>query len=515
MLNLATNLERSAQINPNKVAFIFGDESITYKQFHTQVNQLANSLKARGIVKGDRIALSCPNLPFFPVVYYAVLKLGAVIVPLNILLKAPEIEYHLRDSDAKAYLCFIGSDDLPIGKMGKKAFEACDHCELFVTLAPEGVTVDGHTQNTLMAGQPTEFLSTVTLATDPAVVLYTSGTTGHPKGAELSHSNIFTNAVLSKDLMRMQADSVQAITLPLFHTFGQTVQMSSAIMSGATSILIPRFETIHLVNTMVKHKVTHFCGVPTMYIAMVAAAEHGEVDNIQAGKHLSVAVSGAASLPVEVIERFQKLYDTPIIEGYGLTETSPIACFNHIDRERKPGSIGQAIMGVDVKIANSQHEEVAIGEVGELLVRGHNVMNGYIGRRDATAEAIQDGWFATGDMAKMDDERYVYIVDRIKDMVIRGGFNIYPRELEEIIMTYPGVRQVAVFGVPHETMGEEVMAVIVPDGITEVDTKALFSWCRERMAKFKYPRKIELIDALPVGPSGKVLKRELRDKYSV
>lgn len=516
MLNLATVFCYSAEEHPDKIAIIFGDKRFTFGQVDAAVNQLANALMSEGIKKGDKIALSCPNLPYFPMIYYAILKAGAIVVPLNVLLKAREIAYHLRDSEARGFFCFQGTPKLPMAREGYEAFEKTDSCEHFwvITADPTGEPpIEGaKTMGQIMASQPVVFDMVHTSSDDTAVIYYTSGTTGFPKGAELSHCNAVMNTMVCKDLMQLTHDDRHAVVLPLFHSFGQIVQMNSGFFMGNTLILIPNFEPEAIFNAIQHEWATVFAGVPTMYWALLAYddKEH-RFDLEKIASTLRLGVSGGSSLPLEIIKGMEEKYQIPIMEGYGLSETSPVATFNHLHKERKPGSIGTPIWGVEVKIFNEKDEECAPGEVGEVVVRGHNVMKGYYNNPEATEEAFNGtSWFHTGDLGRMDEDGYFYIVDRLKDMIIRGGFNIYPREIEEVLMTHPAVSLASVIGIPHDRHGEEVKAYIVLKEGDSVTEDQIVQWSKEQMAAYKYPRVVEFRKTLPMTATGKILKKELR-----
>ncbi len=513
MLNLAVLLEDSARNVPERCAVVCGENRLTYAEVEAKANQVANALKKIGIAAGDKVALSCPNIPFFPVVYYGILKTGAVVVPLNILLKGREIAYHLNDSDAKAYFCFEGAADLPVGAEGFKGFSETETCENFIllTLDDTAQTPDENTQTfaEFIENQPTEYATALTNADDTAVILYTSGTTGQPKGAELTHLNMLLNARLS-DTMYPRADhDVHLITLPLFHSFGQTVQMNAGFYNQATLILLPRFTPEAALDAMRKHSVTIFAGVPTMYWALLNFPDAERFDLAKIAEHLRICSAGGSPLPVEVLKGFEAKFDTKIMEGYGLSETSPIATFSRPDAVRV-GAVGYPVWGVEVRLVDENGSDVAQGELGEILIRGHNIMKGYYKRPEATAAAIKDGWFHSGDVGRFDADGFLYIADRVKDMILRGGFNVYPRELEEVLQTHEAVSLSAVVGIKHEELGEEIKAYIIlkPDAaLTESD---LIEWCRERMANYKYPRFVEFRETLPMTATGKILKRELR-----
>lgn len=513
MLNLATLLEASTREYPHKTALVFAEHRLSYAQINGAANQVANGLKQIGIQRGDKVALSCPNLPYFPIIYYGILKAGATVVPLNVLLKRREIAYHLDDSDAKAYLCFQGTPELPMGQEGFAGFDEVDICEHFfmITAEPaapspiEGTTTLGQ----FMHNQPPTFGTVQTNPEDTSVILYTSGTTGRPKGAELSHFNMFFNAIISAQLGEVTAKDIGLIVLPLFHSFGQTVQMNAGIYAGATMVLLPRFEPGAALGLMQKENVTFFSGVPTMYWALLNHDTSG-YDLEKIAKNLRLCNSGGASLPLEVLRGFEQKFNVPILEGYGLSETSPVASFNHLHRERKPGSIGTPIWGVEMKVFDENDHECPAGESGEIVIRGHNVMKGYYKRPEVTEEVMRNDWFHTGDVGKMDEDGYFYIVDRIKDMIIRGGFNVYPREIEEVLLTHPAISLAAVIGMPHEKHGEEIKAFVVLKEGASATAEEIIAWSRENMAAYKYPRLVEFRETLPMNATGKILKTSLR-----
>ena len=513
MLNLSVVLEDSARRYPDKDAFLFMDTRLSFAQINAAANQVANGLRSIGIQAGDKVALSCLNLPYFPIVYYGILKAGAAVVPLSVLLKRREVAYHLQDSDAKAYFCFEGTPQLPMGEEGYAGFQEASHCEhlFLITGKPDGPSpIKGvKTLGMLMAKQPSTFLTEMTGADDTAVIIYTSGTTGKPKGAELTHSNLMLNAVLSADLVRTQSEDVQLIVLPMFHIFAMTVLLNAGVYRGATSVLLPRFDAEAVLGLMKQHHVTVFAGVPTMYWGLLNY--QGDPAAVEAARSkLKVCVSGGASLPVEVLKGFEERYKVPIIEGYGMSEGSPVVTFNHQDRERKPGSIGNPVWGVEAMIADEHDKPVPTGEKGQLLYRGHNVMKGYYKRPEANAEALKGGWMHSGDIAVMDEDGYYYIVDRTKDMIIRGGLNVYPREVEEVLMEHEAVSLVAVIGVPDKECGEEIKAFIVLKDGVQASEEELIAWAKEQIAAYKYPRRVEFVRELPMSATGKILKKELR-----
>ncbi|QSE93732.1 long-chain fatty acid--CoA ligase [Rhodococcus pseudokoreensis] len=513
MLNLSMFLEDSARKYPSRDALVLGEERLTYAETDSLSNQIANLLVASGITPGDRVAMSCPNLPWFPIVYYGILKAGAVVVPLNILLKSGEIAYHLQDCGATAYFCFEGGADLPIGTYGRAAFGEVPSCHtMFVIGTDDDTHVEGITHlSAVLPAQSTAFESVAREATDTAVILYTSGTTGRPKGAELTHSNMTMNAIASNRLFDNSPSrpDTHLATLPLFHSFGQTVNMNAGFSVGATLVLLPRFEAGAALEIMERESITMFAGVPTMYWGLLGAVDDAvDVDRIAA--NLRKAISGGAPLPVEILERFATRFGVQILEAYGLSETSPIALFSDPEQAPRAGSIGVPIWGVQVRLIDPDWNTVEGADtVGEIAIRGHNVMKGYYDRPDATDEAMHHGWFRTGDLARRDADGFYFIVDRAKDMIVRGGFNVYPREIEEMLITHPAVSLAAVIGVPHEQHGEEIKAFVIPEPGAQISEPELITWCKERIAAYKYPRSVEFVTVLPMTATGKLLKREL------
>jgi len=508
MLNLSVLLEDSARRYPYRDALVLGDTRIGYGELDARANRVADLLVARGIAPGDTVAMSLPNVPEFAIVYFGILKAGAVVVPLNIMLKDREIAYHLQDSGARAFFCFEGGPDLPTGEFARAGFAAAPQCrDMFVV----GGSDSAHSLEAALVVVSDTFSSVVREAQDTAVILYTSGTTGTPKGACLSHSNMVTNALVANRLF----DSTPArpdtylVTLPLFHSFGQTVTMNAGLAVGATLVLLPRFDARTALTLMIDEDVTVFAGVPTMYWALLDAVDE-DVDVRRTAATLRRAISGGAALPVEVLTRFSERFGVRILEGYGLSETSPLALFSDPERDPRPGSIGVPVWGVEARLVDADWNTVTdVDAIGELALRGHNVMSGYLGRPEATAEVVRDGWLRTGDLARRDTDGFYYIVDRAKDLIVRGGFNVYPREIEEILITHEAVSLAAVIGVPHEVYGEEVTAFVVLAAGAQVTEGELISWCRDRMAGYKYPRSIEFVTKLPMTATGKILKREL------
>ncbi|MEA2198520.1 MAG: long-chain acyl-CoA synthetase, partial [Solirubrobacteraceae bacterium] len=446
-MNLASILTDSAARDPDHVAVKLDDVEVNYGLLDAGTQLMAGVLAEKGVGRGDRVGIMLPNVPYFAVSYFGVLRAGGIVVPMNVLLKRREVAFYLSDSGAKLLLAWHGfAEDAQGG-----AEEAGVEC---VLVAP------GEFEQLLGTAQPRAEVAD-TADDDTAVILYTSGTTGTPKGAELTHANLTRNCEVARGLFGAGAETVTLGALPLFHAFGQTCALNATIAGGGTLSLIPRFDPGKAFEIIQRDRVSVFEGVPTMYNAMLHYPDASKYDT----STLEICASGGAAMPVEVMHGFEAKFGCKVLEGYGLSETSPIASFNHPDRERKAGSIGTPIEGVEMKVVDDEGNDVAGGEVGEIVIRGHNVMKGYWNRPDATAEAIRGGWFHTGDMARIDEDGYFFIVDRKKDMIIRGGYNVYPREIEEILYEHPAVREAAVVGVPHDELGEEVgAAVALKDG---------------------------------------------------
>jgi long-chain acyl-CoA synthetase len=511
--SVAAILAESAARYPDDVAVVVGDVRTTYAELWAQTLAYAGALRARGVTEGSKVAMLIPNVADFPRVYYATLALGAVVVPVHALLKRREIEYVLRDSGASLLVCAA-----PLLGEGAAGAELAG-VDVVTVLAPATTDDRGSIGPDRLEAlaERSEPLDTYVPRHpfDTATILYTSGTTGQPKGAEGSHFSLLeqvnTNLMTTFDMHR---GDVLLGALPLFHTFGQTCTMNTGFRTGATLVMLPKFDGDTALAAMVEYRCGIFMGVPTMYMALLDAATRSE-----ARPTLRYAISGGASLPLAVLERFEQVFDAPIHEGYGLTETSPVATFNHVGRPPRPGTIGTPVWGVDVEIADPEVRDAIVmlphGEIGELVIRGHNLMNGYLDRPEDTAEAIVDGWFRTGDLGTKDDDGYLTIVDRTKDMIIRNGYNVYPRQVEEVLATHPDVAMAAVFGVPHAVHGQEIEAAVVLRSGASVEPQVLVDFVAAEIAAYKYPRVVHVLDALPLGPSGKVLKRELVDRFGV
>jgi long-chain acyl-CoA synthetase len=491
MTNLAELLSDAAAAAPENTAVKLDGLELSYAELDQAAARVAGLLQAKGIRPGERVGVMLPNVPYFAAVYYGILRAGGVVVPMNVLLKEREVGYYLSDPGARLLFAWHEFADAAHGGSDRA------HADCLLVEPGDFEALLGRSEP---ASEVVERGGGET-----AVILYTSGTTGTPKGAELTHDNLGRNVEIAARLFGIDGATVTLGALPLFHSFGQTCALNATIRAGGCLSLIPRFDPGRALEIMERDRVTVFEGVPTMYAAVLAHPESARFDT----SALRVCVSGGAALPMEVMRSFEQAFGCAILEGYGLSETSPIASFNHPDRERKPGSIGTPVDGVEMRVFGEDGAELPPGGVGEIVIRGHNVMKGYWRRPDATAEAIRDGWFHTGDMGRVDADGYFFIVDRKKDMVIRGGYNVYPREIEELLYEHPSVREAAVIGVPHPELGEEVAAAIVPVPGASVEGDEIVDFVKGQVAAYKYPRVVWFVEQLPKGATGKILKREI------
>jgi long-chain acyl-CoA synthetase len=485
MTSVALNLIEAVRDHADSIALRLGEVEMSFGGLDAASASLAGLLVTRGLRRGDRVGVMLPNVPYFAVAYYGVLRAGGVVVPMNVLLKERETTFYLSDSQAMAVIAW--HECSPAAHAGAAAAGA--EC---IVVTP------GEFEELIWAAEPVDE-PVARDDTDTAVILYTSGTTGTPKGAELTHANLRCNAAMVVELADLAAGDVIFGALPLFHAFGQTAGLNAAVAAGSCLTLIPRFDPAKALEIIERDRVTVFEGVPTMFTAILHSDNHSDTSSLR------LCVSGGAAMPVEVMRGFEEAFDCMVLEAYGLSETSPLASITHPGWERKPGSIGTPVAGVEMKLIDTSHDGV-----GEIAIRGHNVMKGYWNRPEATAAAIDaDGWFHTGDLALVDDDGYYFIVDRSKDMIIRGGHNVYPREIEEVLYEHPAVREAAVIGVPDELLGEEIGAAVVLVPGADVDAGGVRDFVKDRVAGYKYPRRVWFLDELPKGPTGKILKRDI------
>jgi long-chain acyl-CoA synthetase len=505
-MTLGQMLAQTAERLQNKTAIRFRDQETTYADFDKRANQVANGLIAVGVQPGDRVALLLHNIPLFMEAYYGILKAGAAVVPMNVLYKPAEIEYIVRDSGAKALLT--------LAAFAPQALQAATNApELQKVIVASPEEMPGATLWRDAFGQASERAPNVAVGEqDIAVIPYTSGTTGRPKGAMLTHRNLIANCEQCEGVERIkpQEDDVAWIALPLFHIYAMNVGMNLTVKAGGTMALIERFEPASALESVEKNKCTVLYGAPPMFVAWAQMPNIRDYD-LSSVRYIA---SGAAALPVKIMELFEGMAGVPISEGYGLTEASPVVTSNAAGPVTKPGTVGKPIPGVEVRIVDAAGSEVAPGELGELICRGENIMKGYWKQPEATAEALRDGWLYTGDLATVDEDGYISIVDRKKDMIIVSGYNVYPREVEEVLFKHPAVADVSVIGVPDDYQGESVMAVVVLKPGQTATEQEIIDYCRNEIAVFKCPRKVVFRDALPKNNTGKVLRRELRESVA-
>ncbi len=502
--NLATMLRESAAVHADKPLVHINDMTFSYAQVDEISGRVASALRGLGLQPGDKVALQLPNVPQFLFSYFGIMKAGLVMVPLNPLLRAPEVSYHLSDSDTQLLITFE--------LFAEEAFRGAQdagNVPTYVVQMPGSEQRPEGTQHfdLLYFAEDTRDIHP-TQADDTAVLLYTSGTTGQPKGAELTHFNLFMNCTVAGELFGFREDDIGLAVLPLFHVFGLSSVLNTSVRYGGTVVLVPRFEMEPVVEAMEKHRCTIFSGVPTMYFGLLQYDVSGRDLS-----SLRVGVSGGAAIPGEVIRAFEEKFPgVVILEGYGLSESSSTTTFNINAEQRKVLSIGKPIWGVEVRLVDEDDKPVPPGpdNVGEIAIRGHNIMKGYYNKPEATAEAFKNGWFHTGDLAYADDDGYLFIVDRKKDLVIRGGYNVYPREIEEVLYAHAAVAEVAVIGKPDDKLGEEVLAYVAFNPGASATEDELIGFCKERLAAYKYPREVRIVTELPKGPSGKILKKDLR-----
>lgn len=512
-MSLVSRVQQQAVQNPTKAAYSFMGKETSYAEFEGTVAKFAGALQTLGVKKGDNVAFLLGNTPHFLISLYATMRLGATAVPINPIYTPDEISYIIKNSDAKVVIALDLL--LPFVEQAAGAFPKVAQyiiCETTpetgdkLRALPESLQAKVKPFSVLV--QAGEMIAPVEVAdNDTAIILYTSGTTGHSKGAMLTFENIFSNARDVAEYLQFSPNDRVLATLPVFHVFALTVVVNAPLVTGSTILLVPKFSPADVFQVAKEEKATVFAGVPTMYNFLYQFPDADPADF----STVRLAISGGASLPVALLHNFEDKFNVRISEGYGLSEASPVTCFNPLDRERKAGSIGTSIINVENKIVNELGEELPVGEVGELIVRGPNVMKGYYNMPEETANAIRDGWLYTGDLARKDEEGYFYIVDRKKDMIIVGGYNVYPREVEEVLFAHPGILEAAVVGVPDLNFGEQVLAFVVLKD-TALSTDEVEAFCREKLAKYKVPTRIEILEELPKNTTGKILRRTLKEQ---
>jgi long-chain acyl-CoA synthetase len=499
--NLAVILSETAKASPGKPAALYDGGQLTYGELDALSDRLAASLQAGGVQPGEAVALQLPNIPQFLIAYFGILKAGGVVVPLNVLLKAPEVAFQLSNCGARMLITWEG-----ILEEAAKGAAMAHVGEIYaVGHAEDG---GGAAPFERLLSVPGEgFRLTPREATDTAVIMYTSGTTGRPKGAELTHIQLYMNADIPGRLFDVQADDIVITVLPLFHVFGLSSILDICVRFGCTMSLIPRFDPRTVLAAIQRDRATIFEGVPAMFISLLSCPELDQYDV----SSLRIAISGGASIPGPVLDAFEKRFGVLILEGYGLTETASTTTFNISASERRAYSVGKPIWGTQTEVWDDEGRVLPPGRdhVGEVVTRGLHVMKGYLNDPAATAAAFADGWFHTGDLGYFDEDGFLFIAGRIKELIIRGGYNVYPAEIEDLLHGHPAVAEAAVVGIPDDRLGEEVKAVVVLRPGAQLTGPELIAYCRERIAAYKYPRVVEFRDALPRNTLGKVLKDQL------
>jgi len=500
MNNVAELLDIHQKKKKDKTALYWSNSSVSFGELQEAVFRLGAGLKEMGIKQGDRVLLMLPNIPHYVISYHAILSIGAVVVPTNIMFKEREIAYQVEDSECVAAICWEGFAAEVI-----KAQEKTESLKYILVLGDKIPANAIHLAKLIAESTALEKVENV----DPeetAVIMYTAGITGHPKGAELTHKALsYSIKALSETLRFSDREKILAV-VPFFHSFGASVVMNAGLYGGSTLVLAPKFSPLEVFDLIAKEKITIFAGVPTMFQMLLDNADKTE----HTISNLKYCLAGGSALPEDVLQRFEEKFNTYILEGYGLTETCAAASFNNFKRERKPGSIGYPLDGVEMQVVNDNDEEVSIGEVGEIVIRGASLMKGYLNRPNATEEAMRGGWFHTGDVGRMDMDGYFYVVDRKTDMILKGGFKVFPREIEEVILGHPQVKEVAVISIDDPVMGEEIKACIIPKEGMRINPASLLEYCRERLANYKCPAVLRFYRELPKGPTGRILKKELR-----
>jgi long-chain acyl-CoA synthetase len=494
--NLAVILSETAQRSPDRTVTILGDSRMNYGELNELSGRLAAGLAASGIVPGDAVALQLPNIPQFLIAYFGILKAGGVVVPLNVLLKAPEVAYHLRDCSAKALITWAGV-------LGEAALGAKEAGVTRVYAVGGGASPFEQLLSAPASGPAFAQRDPA----DTAVIMYTSGTTGRPKGAELTHLQLYMNADIPGRLFDVQPDDIVITVLPLFHVFGLSSIMNVCVRFGCTMSLVPRFEAAAVLTAIERDRATIFEGVPTMFLALLACPELDSYDT----SSLRIAISGGASIPAAVLNAFEKRFGVVILEGYGLTETASTTTFNVSATDRRAYSVGKPIWGTQTEVWDGEGKPLPPGadNVGEVVTRGLHVMKGYLNKPEDTASVFTGNWFHTGDLGYFDEDGYLFIVGRSKELIIRGGYNVYPAEIEGVLHEHPAVAEAAVIGIPDERLGEEVMAFVTLRPGAALTALEAIAFCRERVAAYKYPRVVEIRDVLPKNALGKILKDRL------
>lgn len=497
-------LDATAGRVPDRPALSLGDRTLTYRELSGAVGACAASLAEMGVGPGQRVAILFPNCPQFVICYYAVVRLGATVVPLHCLQGPEESSYVVANAEAETLIGLNVFEPL-IG-----AVRANTDCLKRVIISGDTELPDVESFEALLGRAPGTVAPDVSAPDAVAVLIYTSGTTGRPKGAMLTHVNLVSNAAASVAVMQISESDVFGSVLPFFHSFGATVCMNMPVLAGGHGVMIPKFAPLSVMETLEEARITVFAGVPSMYAVLLQMKTDREFDLAS----LWLAVSGGAPLPVEVLRGFEERFDVKLLEGYGPTEASPVVSVNRVDGSRKVGTTGPPLPGVRVRICDDDLNEAPVGEPGEVCVAGPNVMKGYWKNPQGTAETIRDGWLLTGDIGVVDEDGYLSIVDRKKDMIIVGGMNVYPREVEDVIYGLDAIAEAAVIGVPSRLRGEDVRAFVALKDSAELDAQTVIDHCKAHLANYKVPRSVEFRGELPKSAIGKILKRTLRQELA-
>jgi long-chain acyl-CoA synthetase len=493
-------LERSAAAHPEGIALVFQQHAIRYREFKDATDRLAAGLQSIGLAPGDRLALMLPNLPHFCFALYAAFKAGVTVVPLSVSLRADEIHRRLEDAEAKGIVYFEKNRTDVF-----QAVQGLERCRHLLVLGEKARPGEIRLNYLMESNEPSTVTADIA-ENDTAFVVYTGGLSGHIKGAELTHANLASNAEACSEFLRLTCSDGVAGPIPFTHPIGVTLVLNAFLVAGAKTVLLPRFNAAETLSAVADQGLTHFIGVPAMF-AELAALPEAEIPPLPT---LKTCVSTGDSMRQDIMDAFESRYRAPVLEGYGLTEASPMVSFTSPARERRAGSIGLPLPGVDLKIVGEDGREVLPGQVGEIVVQGPNVMKGYLNRPEATREALRDGWLRTGDLARLDESGFGFIVVRKKNVIVKSGFSVYPVEVERYLEAHPKIQEVVVVGLPDPAQGEEIHACAVVKAGETAAEREILDYARERMAMYKCPKSVLFVAALPKGPTGRVLRDKVK-----
>jgi len=500
-MNITEILQKTAQRLPDKMAFHFDDRGTPYEELQNLAESCALGLQRIGVKKGDRVAIFAPSSLEFIIAWFGAVRLGAAVIPVNIMLKARESKYILENAEVNTLIVHQSQVDMVHSFRSSLPF--LKNSVVVGKQPPAG----SRSFTDLISERPSRAMMVGCAPEDTATMIYTSGTTGFPKGAMITHANLYSNVRGIIEALHLDENMIRVSVTPLFHAMGLTVNMLAVTMLGATAIIQAKLDFEEFLKANEKYRATMISGAPALHY-LLANDSRTEKFDLSSWK---VAMSGSAALPVEILKRFEEKFKIPMIEAYGLTEVTTAATANPFSGVRKPGSVGLPLRDLEVEIFDDQDRGVPVGEVGEIVIRGPAVMKGYYNNSQATAETLRGGWLHTGDLGKMDEDGYVYILDRKKDMIICSGYNVYPREIEELLHTHPAVLEAAVIGIPDPKRGESPMAFIIPRPGTQVTEPELIQFCRDNLAAYKAIKAVKFLEEFPRNPNRKVLKRELRE----